>query len=81
MKGFSMTEIIPILTVDDLKYELAKWLNETPVSFYSALREQEFRFYKYRAGYPHLCLRSMDFQKRQTGACRDALGAPEIGSN
>jgi mRNA-degrading endonuclease RelE of RelBE toxin-antitoxin system len=31
-----------------LKSELSSWSNETPVTFYSPLREQEFRFYRYR---------------------------------
>lgn len=43
-----MAEPVPILTVGDLKSELSRWSDETPVNFYSPLREQEFRFYRYR---------------------------------
>jgi hypothetical protein len=39
-----MMEPVPILTVGDLKTELSRWSDETPVNFYSPLREQEFRF-------------------------------------
>jgi hypothetical protein len=45
-----MTEPVPILTVGDLKTELSRWADEAPVNFYSPLREQEFRFYRYRSG-------------------------------
>jgi hypothetical protein len=43
-----MTEPVPILTVGDLKSELSRWSDETPVTFRSPLKEQEFRFYRYR---------------------------------
>ena len=43
-----MMEPVPLLTVGDLKSELSRWSNETPITFYSPLREQEFRFYRYR---------------------------------
>jgi hypothetical protein len=36
------------LTVRDLKSELSRWSGETPVAFRSPLKEQEFRFYRYR---------------------------------
>ena len=45
-----MMEPVPLLTVGDLKSELSRWANETPVTFYSPLKEQEFRFYRYRPG-------------------------------
>jgi len=45
-----MTEPEPILTVGDLKSELGRWSDETPVTFRSPLREQEFRFYRYPPG-------------------------------
>jgi hypothetical protein len=32
------------LTVGDLKSELSRWSEDTPMTFYSPLREQEFRF-------------------------------------
>jgi hypothetical protein len=37
-----MTEPVPILTVGDLKSQLSRWSNETPVTFGSPLKEQEF---------------------------------------
>jgi hypothetical protein len=43
-----MMEPVPLLTVGDLTSELSRWSNETPVTFYSPLRDQEFRFYRYR---------------------------------
>ncbi|MGB8607541.1 hypothetical protein [Bradyrhizobium sp.] len=45
-----MTEPVPILTVGDLKSELSRWSDETPVTFRSPLKEQEFKFYRYRPG-------------------------------
>lgn len=36
------------MTVGDLKSELSRWSGETPVAFRSPLKEQEFRFYRYR---------------------------------
>src|SRR5947207_15291612 len=50
IKGSSVMEPVPLVTVGDLKSELNRWSNETPVTFYSPLREQEFRFYRYRPG-------------------------------
>ena len=44
-----MTEPVPILTVGDLKSELSRWSDETPVTFRSPLKAQEFRFYRYRS--------------------------------
>lgn len=43
-----MTEPVPILTVGDLKSELSRWSDETPMTFRSPLKEQEFRFYRCR---------------------------------
>ena len=40
-------EPVPILTVGDLKSELSRWSEDTTVTF-APLREQEFRFYRYR---------------------------------
>jgi hypothetical protein len=37
-----MTEPVAILTVGDLKSELSRWSDETPVTFRSPLKEQEF---------------------------------------
>jgi hypothetical protein len=42
-----MTEPVPILAVGDLKSELSRWSDETPMTFHSPLNEQEFRFYRY----------------------------------
>ena len=47
-RGKSMSEPIPILTVGDLKAELARWRDYTPITFHSPLREQEYRFYRFR---------------------------------
>jgi hypothetical protein len=58
-KGSSMMEPVPILTVGDLKSELSRWSDETPVNFYSPLREQEF--YRYRAGENVLVLEINEF--------------------
>ena len=43
-----MTETVPILTVGDLKSELSRWSDDKPVTFYSPLKAQEFKFYRYR---------------------------------
>jgi hypothetical protein len=56
-----MTEPVPILTVGDLKSELSRWSDETPVNFHSPLREQEFRFYRYRPGDSVLVLEINEF--------------------
>jgi mRNA-degrading endonuclease RelE of RelBE toxin-antitoxin system len=56
-----MTEPVPILTVGDLKTELSRWADEAPVNFYSPLREQEFRFYRYRSGDGVLVLEINEF--------------------
>ncbi len=54
-------ETVPILTVGDLKSELSRWSDDTPVTFYSPLREQEFRFYRYRPGASALVLEINEF--------------------
>ena len=54
-------EPVPILTVGDLKSELSRWSIETPVTFYLPLREQEFRFYRYRPGDSVLILEINEF--------------------
>ena len=57
-------EPVPILTVGDLKSELSRWsADDAPVTFYSPLREQEFRFYRYRPGRARWFLKSMNSQK------------------
>jgi len=56
-----MMEPVPILTVGDLKSELSRWTNETPVTFYSPLKEQEFRFYRYRPSDSVLVLEINEF--------------------
>ena len=56
-----MIEPVPILTVGDLKSELSRWSDEVPVNFYSPLKEQEFRFYRYRPGENVLVLEINEF--------------------
>jgi mRNA-degrading endonuclease RelE of RelBE toxin-antitoxin system len=56
-----MTEPVAILTVGDLKSELSRWSDVTPVNFYSPLREQKFRFYRYRPGDSVLVLEINEF--------------------
>lgn len=56
-----MTEPVPILTVGDLKSELSIWSDHTPVTFYSPLKEQEFRFYRYRPSPSILVLEINEF--------------------
>ena len=56
-----MMEPVPLLTVGDLKSELSRWSNETPVTFYSPLRDQEFRFYRYRPSDSVLVLEINEF--------------------
>lgn len=56
-------EPVPILTVGDLKSELGRWPDDTPVTFYSPLREQEFRFYRYQPGAGALVLEINEFPK------------------
>jgi hypothetical protein len=56
-----MMEPVPILTVGDLKSELSRWSDETPVTFRSPLNEQEFRFYRYRSAENLLVLEINEF--------------------
>src|SRR5882757_430629 len=49
------------LTVGDLKSELSRWPDETPVTFLSPLKKQEFRFYRYRPGENLLVLEINEF--------------------
>jgi hypothetical protein len=56
-----MVEPVPILTVGDLKSELARWSDDAPVNFYSPLKEQEFRFYRYQPGQDALVLEINEF--------------------
>jgi hypothetical protein len=71
-KGSSMMEPVPILTVGDLKSELSRWSDETPVNFYSPLREQEFRFYRYRPGENVLVLEINEFPETSPLALPEA---------
>ena len=59
-----MTEPVPILTVGDLKSELSRWSDETPVTFHSPLNEQEFRFYRYGPEKNVLVLEINEFPER-----------------
>ena len=65
-------EPVPILTVGDLKSELSRWADETPVSFYSPLREQEFRFYRYRPADRVLVLEINEFPETSPMALPEA---------
>ncbi len=56
-----MMEPVALLTVGDLKSELSRWANETPVTFCSPLKEQEFRFYRYRPSDSVLVLEINEF--------------------
>ena len=51
------------LTVGDLKSELSRWSDETPVTFRSPLQEQEFRFYLYRPADNLLVLEINEFSE------------------
>jgi hypothetical protein len=61
-------EPVPILTVGDLKSELSRWSDDTSVTFYSPLREQEFRFYRYRPGTIALVLEINEFPETSPAA-------------
>jgi hypothetical protein len=63
-----MMEPVPLLTVGDLKSELSRWSNETPVTFCSPLKEQEFRFYRYRPGDSVLVLEINEFPETAPAA-------------
>ncbi len=63
-----MMEPIPILTVGDLKSELSRWSDDTPVTFRSPLKEQEFRFYRYGPDEKLLVLEINEFPETSQGA-------------
>jgi hypothetical protein len=67
-----MVEPMPILTVGDLKSELARWSDDAQVNFYSPLKEQEFRFYRYRPGTDVLVLEINAFPEDLTIVVPDA---------
>jgi hypothetical protein len=54
-------EPVAILTVGDLKSELSRWSDDTPVTFFSPLKDQEFRFYRYRSDQSVLVLEINEF--------------------
>jgi hypothetical protein len=56
-----MMDPVPLLTVGDLKTELSKWSDDTTVTFYSPLKEQELRFYRYSPGARVLVLEVNEF--------------------
>jgi len=56
-----MTEPVPLLTVGDLKSELSRWSDDTPVTFRSPLKEQDYRFYRCRPGDNVLVLAGVSF--------------------
>ena len=65
-------EPVPIFTVGDLKSELSRWSDETPVIFHSPLREQEFKFYRYRPGNSVLVLEINEFPETSPMALPEA---------
>jgi hypothetical protein len=67
-----MTEPVPILTVGDLKSELGRWSDETPVTFRAPLKEQEFRFYRYRPADNLLILEINEFPETAAEALPSA---------
>jgi hypothetical protein len=67
-----MTEPVPILTVGDLKSELSRWSDDTPVTFRSPLKEREFRFYRYRPGENLLVLEINEFPETSSEALPSA---------
>jgi hypothetical protein len=67
-----MMEPVPILTVGDLKSELSRWSDETPVTFHSPLREQDFRFYRYRPSDSVLVLEINEFPETSPLALPEA---------
>ena len=56
-----MVEPVPIFTVSDVKSELSRWSDDAPVTFFCPLKEQEFRFYRYRPGADCLVLEINEF--------------------
>jgi hypothetical protein len=66
-EGSPMTEPVPLLTVGDLKSELSRWSDDTPVIFLSPLKEREFRFYRYRPGDKVLVLEINEFPETLPG--------------
>jgi hypothetical protein len=73
-----MTESVSILTVGDLKSELSRWPDETPVTFHSPLKEQEFRFYRYGSQKNVLVLEINEFPETSPLALS---GPQEIGAS
>jgi hypothetical protein len=67
-----MTEPVPNLTVGDLKSELSRWSDETPVTFHSPLKKQEFRFYRYSPGENVLVLEINEFPETAAVALPEA---------
>jgi hypothetical protein len=63
-----MVDPVPIFTVGDLKSELGRWSDDAPVAFYCPLREQEFRFYRYRPGEGSLVLEINEFPETSPAA-------------
>jgi hypothetical protein len=68
---------VAILTVGDLKVELSRWSDDTPVTFYSPLREQEFRFYRYGPGTTALVLEINEFPETSPMALPGPSGSME----
>jgi hypothetical protein len=67
-EAVSVTEPVPLLTVGDLKSELSRWSDDTPVTFRSPLKEQDYRFCRYRAGDNVLVLEINEFPETSPAA-------------
>jgi hypothetical protein len=61
IEGIVLTEPVPLLTVGNLTSELSRWSDDTPVTFRSPLKEQDYRFYRYRPGDNVLVLEINEF--------------------
>ncbi|SDI91654.1 MULTISPECIES: hypothetical protein [Bradyrhizobium] len=67
-----MIEPVTNLTVGDLKSELSRWSDETPVTFHSPLKKQEFRLFRYQAGDSVLILEINEFPETSPLALPEA---------
>ncbi len=60
-----MMEPVPLLTVGDLKSELSRWSDQTPVIFCSPLESRNFDFTDIGLAKGYSSLRSMNFQRHR----------------
>lgn len=61
-----MNDPIPILTVGDLRSELSRWHDDTPVTFRSPLKEREYSFYRFQSGDHLLVVELNDYPEAPT---------------